>query len=1034
MKTILKRTVLGLLLASMAGQIFAAEMGNKPKKAGLAKKEADQMKKAIQASKVQAQNEANLSKALQASEEEANMRKAMADSLADEVRLKEKHAQEARLKAEAEQRAQAKAEKLRREAQAKARAQAARQAEAARVEKERAQAETARIERERAQAEAARVERERVQAEAARRAEARAEAVWQARVARMARERIQAEAARIEGELAQAAQARVARIERERVHAEEEARVRAEIARQQENIRLQAQLDAARIERERVRAQAQEEEEVRLAVEAIDAATAREAALRAAQDQQRAQAAARQAAEAARLEGERKDEAVRQARATLRERNNARQQRAAAEESQRIIEGSRQFQLQVQERCTQAQTGIETARRNVQEAERLLAQEVQQVQVETRQAEQARVAAERRKTQARFDQQAQQARNAGPQAYAQFEARIARKAQARQQAQAQWVVAVEARERAHAVDPAEEKEAELKIAASAPCGNCFNEVNKPFKLKCGHSHCTDCLTEQIDNVIKEQKTDALRCSGCGAHISFDDVARLTENNRTKLDLLARIIFREQPNVKQCPTRDCEHLFVSDPANPRIDMCPECDHEYCVSCVAHHAAGVTCQEAEAQAQQAKTREEQQADEWKRQNTKPCPRCHKDIEKDEGCLHMQCPAPCGGKDAAGKDQPYHFCWACLGPYDPPAHGEQDPTRHGSYYCPRHPNAYRDEQAQIQARREREQAERERERAALLERQALEGEDGEILRQIEEIEAATRRQEAAAVRRAQQAQVNRIRQAELRVRTAATELRAREAYLVTLQVEQRVYEQEAGVDADFANRLANAGKDGGAFEQYLVNYIQQHNRFPDSMNRAYAKTILNVGADNYAIAIAAFESWLSRYPTGNLSPHLIMVARAYLAGLIGRYGVHGVSAVIRDEVYERELTARINNALNNGFNGEQLFMDGRSRANGPFEHDRVGPNEYLDAMARGVIRPGLDWFINDSWGRLLLGNLILRNSVEEIVVQINNKPDGARIDWRNFIVAMRQAMLRQNDPRVDLLSLLVEALNRPQQQRRN
>ena len=56
-------------------------------------------------------------------------------------------------------------------------------------------------------------------------------------------------------------------------------------------------------------------------------------------------------------------------------------------------------------------------------------------------------------------------------------------------------------------------------------------------------------------------------------------------------------------------------------------------------------------------------------WLLVNTKPCPKCGKAIEKNQGCMHMTCMKSCR----------HGFCWLCLGPRK--EHGE---TSGGYYAC--------------------------------------------------------------------------------------------------------------------------------------------------------------------------------------------------------------------------------------------------------------------------------------------------------------------------------------------------------------
>ncbi|KAG6409433.1 hypothetical protein SASPL_127472 [Salvia splendens] len=51
-----------------------------------------------------------------------------------------------------------------------------------------------------------------------------------------------------------------------------------------------------------------------------------------------------------------------------------------------------------------------------------------------------------------------------------------------------------------------------------------------------------------------------------------------------------------------------------------------------------------------------------------NSKPCPKCKRPIEKNQGCMHITCTPPCK----------FEFCWLCLGAWS--EHGE----RTGGFYA--------------------------------------------------------------------------------------------------------------------------------------------------------------------------------------------------------------------------------------------------------------------------------------------------------------------------------------------------------------
>ncbi|KAL7176872.1 hypothetical protein ACSBR2_030248 [Camellia fascicularis] len=78
-------------------------------------------------------------------------------------------------------------------------------------------------------------------------------------------------------------------------------------------------------------------------------------------------------------------------------------------------------------------------------------------------------------------------------------------------------------------------------------------------------------------------------------------------------------------------------------------------------------------------------------WILANSKPCPKCKRPIEKNQGCMHMTCTPPCK----------FEFCWLCLGAWSD--HGE----RTGGFYACNRYEAAKQEGAYDETERRREMA---------------------------------------------------------------------------------------------------------------------------------------------------------------------------------------------------------------------------------------------------------------------------------------------------------------------------------------
>lgn len=221
-----------------------------------------------------------------------------------------------------------------------------------------------------------------------------------------------------------------------------------------------------------------------------------------------------------------------------------------------------------------------------------------------------------------------------------------------------------------------EPAAPAAVAAPRECGICLADEDEDtifINLACGNAFCIDCLTRQLDVALRDRSTAGLFCSTCRVPIPVEDIPKITQDPNI-LERLEAVYLKEGlaldgNNLRHCPTPDCPFVFINDGTTRIMIKCQLCPRPaYCSNCLLPHDIRIECQEAARRAANEPTEEERANEEWRRRNTAPCPRCNRNIEKNQGCNHMTCPAPCNN----------NFCWICLGNWD------------GSHYaCQNHRN---------------------------------------------------------------------------------------------------------------------------------------------------------------------------------------------------------------------------------------------------------------------------------------------------------------------------------------------------------
>ncbi|CCK69271.1 E3 ubiquitin-protein ligase HEL1 KNAG_0C01580 [Huiozyma naganishii CBS 8797] len=202
---------------------------------------------------------------------------------------------------------------------------------------------------------------------------------------------------------------------------------------------------------------------------------------------------------------------------------------------------------------------------------------------------------------------------------------------------------------------------------------CEEKTTNTFSLECGHEYCIDCYRHYVND--KLNSGNIISCIGCSLALKNDDIDKITGSPSSKKLMMSSIksfVQKHNKNYRWCPFTDCNYIIhLKDTSSldeyARLHYSPfvKCSdsHRFCFSCAFEIHAPADCNVTALWVN--KSRKESANLNWVLSNTKECPKCSVNIEKDGGCNHMVCS---GCK--------YEFCWIC----------ERDWTPHGKsfYQC--------------------------------------------------------------------------------------------------------------------------------------------------------------------------------------------------------------------------------------------------------------------------------------------------------------------------------------------------------------
>mmetsp|Transcript_14211 Transcript_14211/g.42929 ORF Transcript_14211/g.42929 Transcript_14211/m.42929 type:complete len:605 (-) Transcript_14211:1274-3088(-) len=191
------------------------------------------------------------------------------------------------------------------------------------------------------------------------------------------------------------------------------------------------------------------------------------------------------------------------------------------------------------------------------------------------------------------------------------------------------------------------------------CKCCFCDVSpaEATSMGCGHAFCNDCWTQHFCVQIRDGNCRLIACMapGCGAVCDDEQVLQLLQpatSLRTRFqNSLVDSFVDDSKSAKWCPSAPhCGRAVKVANGEELCEPLCDCGLQFCFACLGAPHSPCSCEIWRMW--EDKTTGESETKHWVAANTKPCPKCHSNVEKISGCNLVTC--RCG----------QHFCWLCGG----------------------------------------------------------------------------------------------------------------------------------------------------------------------------------------------------------------------------------------------------------------------------------------------------------------------------------------------------------------------------------
>jgi len=202
----------------------------------------------------------------------------------------------------------------------------------------------------------------------------------------------------------------------------------------------------------------------------------------------------------------------------------------------------------------------------------------------------------------------------------------------------------------------EQKKHEAKKYTCPICDEQYTAKDLYILDQCECKVCWNCVFASITAKLEEGITDIHYPCEHDHVFSYSELTICLTSNPTIKERFEKLLLQNGlgkiKGLEHCPRPDCEGYIIVEQGS--YCACPICNYEFCTKCKEKWHDAFSCEDYKKW-KKDNDQSERKFQEYINRNTKSCPNCHTNIEKNGGCNHMTC-SKCH----------HEFCWVCFRPW--------------------------------------------------------------------------------------------------------------------------------------------------------------------------------------------------------------------------------------------------------------------------------------------------------------------------------------------------------------------------------